>query len=590
MKRISLIFAILLLFSSFATAAEDNNEYKTGYDDGYDEGYYDGQRSVKSTTPIVKIVESLDTPEVKAGDVLEIKPVFRNDSGYMARNLSITPIFEDNAVLVYERPLTFSTTTALGSKKDISATFRIRTAENAKEGTYPLKFKVEFKNGQGDLFTREEVTYFKIIEQKTKPVINVSGIMINPNSYKYGDIISLGFDVSNSGGSEAKDVEINLEGFSADTIMPIASRDSAFLETLPAGNNGSKNTSRQVFDLKISNNIAVTDTVIKATITYKDYENKENTITKNFYITGITPKPEVSGEKKEEKKEEDKSPKPKMIVSSYGLSPNNITAGQEFTFSFYLKNTSKEKAIRNIKITVSSFEGCFIITKGSNTFYVEGMNANEQIYKQIDLKPKQDLQSNSYAVYIDAEYEDYDGTEYTAKETIHVPVTEYSKLVINNINCEDAYVGTSTNLSFEYVNMGKATLSNLVATVNGDVIPAQESSYIGNIQAGNSDYYDIEVTPSQEGTNNGTLILTFEDSSGKKISVSKDFTITAHLEETINPGYDDYNYTPVEDETEETKFEVWQIILAGIGAFLVLFVVARFITKKIILKKFEDEL
>ncbi len=590
MKKVSFIFALLLLFGSIAIAAEDNDSYQTGYDDGYDEGYYDGQKSVKSTTPIVKVVETLDTPEVKAGEVLEIKPKFRNESSYMARNLSITPILEDNAVLVYERPLTFSTTTALGSKSEISTTFRIRTSENAKEGTYPLKFKVEFKNGQGELFTRQEVTYFKIIEQKTKPVLNVSGIMINPSSYKYGDVISISFDVSNSGGSEAKDVEINLDGFSADTIMPIASRDNTFLDSLPGINSKYDNVSKQVFDLKISNNIAVTDVVIKATITYKDYEDKENTISKNIYITGITPKPEESGEKKEEKKEEEKLPKPKMIVSSYGLSPNNITAGQEFTFSFYLKNTSKVTPIRNIKITVSSFEGCFIITKGSNTFYVEGMNANEKIYKQIDLKPKQDLQSNSYAVYIDAEYEDYDGNEYTAKETIHVPVTEYSKLVINSISSDDAYVGSATNLSFEFVNMGKATLSNLVATVNGDVTASQETSYIGNIQAGNADYYDIEVTPTQEGINNGTLTLTFEDSSGKKISVSKDFTITAYLEETINPGYEDYNYTPVEDETEEAEFETWQIILAGIGAFLALFVVARFITKKIILKKFEDEL
>ena len=41
--------------------------------------------------------------------------------------------------------------------------------------------------------------------------------------------------------------------------------------------------------------------------------------------------------------------------------------------------------------------------------------------------------------------------------------------------------------------MGKATVSNLVATVRGDFIPVQESTYIGNLQAGTSDYYDIEV-------------------------------------------------------------------------------------------------
>ncbi len=52
-------------------------------------------------------------------------------------------------------------------------------------------------------------------------------------------------------------------------------------------------------------------------------------------------------------------------------------------------------------------------------------------------------------------------------------------------------------------------------------------------------------------------------------------------------GIGDINEEPVE---EPTIFETWQIVLAGFGSLLVSFIVARFITKKIILKKFEDEL
>ncbi len=591
MKKISILFAIIMLFGSFAMASsgDSNDGYQTGYDDGYDEGYYAGKNSVKATTPVVKIVESLETPEVKAGEKFEIKPKFKNDSKYLAHNVSISPIFDEQGVLVYERPLVFSTNDALGTKKELQVSFTLSTSSNAKEGTYPIRFKVEYKNAQGEIFTRTETAYFKIVQEKKMPILNVSNVMINPNSYQYGSLISLGFDINNIGGSEAKNVEVKLSGFSTDTIMPINSRDYNYIEKIEGAEEGSKSSSRQTFEMKISPEIEVRDVELKANIKYTAYDDKEYTTEKSFYITNITPKPKESGEK-EEKKDEDKLPKPKIIVSNYSISSNNISAGEEFDFSFNLKNTSKEKPIRNIKITISSFEGSFIITNGSNTFYIEGMDRNEIISRHINLKAKQDLASNSYAVYIDTEYEDYNGTEYTAKETIHIPVTEYSKLVINNINTEDAFLGNPTNVSFEYVNMGKATISNLIATVAGDIKAVQETSYIGNIQAGNSDYYDIEVIPLNEGKNNGTLTLTYEDSSGKKNSVSKEFDFMAYAEESINDSFNNIPDIPETPSEEEQSFEVWQIILAGIGAFLVLFIVSRLITKKIILKKFEEEL
>ena len=157
----------------------------------------------------------------------------------------------------------------------------------------------------------------------------------------------------------------------------------------------------------------------------------------------------------------------------------------------------------------------------------------------------------------------------------------------------EGYVGTPTSLSFDYVNMGKATISNLTATVTGDFEPMQEMTYIGNIQAGNSDYYDIEVKPTKVGVNYGTLVLTFEDSSGRNIEVTRDFQANAYEEAQFGPE-DEPQYNPGEGpimpEEEGITFRTWQIVLAGIGSFLVSFILVRAITKKIMLKKFEDEI
>ena len=592
MNKKFLALMIMIFVLSFGIAlADDDGTYNDGYMEGYEQGLKDGKDRVQARTPIVRLQISKDLPSANPGETLEFKITYKNESQYPAKNLVITPIFENDKVLIYERPLVHKSLQGLKARAEETVTFSIKVNEDAKKGTYPMKIKFEYTNSMGEGFTREETAYYEILSEKTKPILSISNIKYSKDNFAYGDRFNVSFDVNNIGMDEAKEVEIKMSGFENNTIMPLNSNDYTYVGTLNGKGSNKGNVFTQGFTMQISENIEVHDVTLTITVSYKGFDDKEYKIEKNIYVTNIAIK-EKSGDKKEEeeKKDEIKLPKPKVIVSSYGISPRDITAGDEFTFTFNLKNTSREKAIRNIKFTIGSKDGCFIITKGSNTFFVEKMGVQETIYRQIDLKAKQDLLSNSYEVHISISYEDYDGVEYTSDESVNIPVTEYSKVSINSANVEDAYVGTNTNLSFQYANLGKATVSNLIATVRGDFEPVQEETYIGNVQAGNSDYYDIEVKPTKEGQNFGTLVLSYEDSSGKRLEVTRAFDANAYPEETLNPDdmmTDDGMDMP---EEEVIHFETWQIVLAGIGSFVVMFIVTKFITKKIILKRFEKDL
>ncbi|MBR3280649.1 MAG: hypothetical protein IKI57_02210 [Clostridia bacterium] len=584
MKKLGLIFIIVTMVLVSSLTFADEKTVEDAYNDGYDDGYNAGKNSAKAKTPLVKIKQSEDIPEVEPGAIIEFKLRFKNESNDKAMSLHITPQIEDNKALIYERPLEYATTVALKANSEGTCTFKIRTSEEAKMGTYALKLKLEYKNASNEVFTRDDVTYFKIITEKSKPIINVSNIVLSSQNLKYGDRFIASFDISNIGESDAKDVELKLEGFTDSGIMPLDSKDYSYLGTIEG-----RNTVNQKFNFVISDDIETKDNTITATITYKGFDDKEYTASKKIYITGVKLKPKSSGDK-ETDNDDVKYAKPKTIISSYSINPNNLVAGDDFTFSFTFKNTSREKAIRNVKVTVSSKEGCFIITRGSNTFYIESVGASQSVSKKIDLKAKQDLTSNSYELNLNFEYEDYNGAEYNSIETINIPVTEYSKLVINGINISEGYVGQPSSLSFDYVNMGKATISNLQASVEGDFEGVQEQNYIGNIQAGNSDYYDIEVKPTKEGINVGTLILSFEDSSGRVNSVKKEFQGEAFTEEIPT----DIDMPIGEDipapEEQGTTFETWQIVLSGIGTLLVSFVLTFIITKKILMKKFEEDI
>lgn len=535
----------------------------------------------REKVPRIIFVEDEEMPKVAAGEELKLLITYKNDSSHSATDIRITPIFED-VPLVYERPVVFERALTLRPDKEDKVSFNLKVADDAKVGVYGLKFKLEFENQRDENYTSEAIVYFNVYKEKVKPIIAISNISTGDAPINAGGNFKLSFDVSNNGEVKADNVEILITGQSEDKFMVVDSNDYKYIGTLD-----SNQKIHHEFDINVSDKIAKGNNTIGVDIKYKDTSGKELSTQKTIYVLDVKSENEVE-------EEDETAATPKIIISSYITNPNTIVAGNDFNFSFTIKNTSKEKRLRNMKITISSQDGAFIITKGSNTFYVEEILQDSSVTKVIDLKAKQSLTSNSYPVIINFDYEDYSGKQYTANETINIPVTEYSKLVINSVMPGQSYTGSNTSLSFDYVNMGKATVSNLTASVEGDYTCVQSINYIGNLEPGNSDYYDIEVIPSKSGTNYGVLVLSFEDSSGRIVEVRKDFEGFAMDEPVfdepsiMDPGY--VNPGMMEPIEIEEPIETWVIVLSGFGSFIVMFIISKIITTKIVRKKLEDEI
>lgn len=543
---------------------------------------YATEDDYKQRIPRVIFEEFENVPKVSAGENLNLTIKYTNDSVNSAFGLMITPSFDDTP-LVYERPIVFRRTKSLRSKQTDTVSFSFKVADDARIGTYGIKFKLEYSNISDENYSNEQTVYFKVVKEKIKPIIIVSDISTGEESVGAGKEFPLSFKLSNNGEVIAKNVEIFLKGLSSTSFMAKDSNDYKYVGELENGKSTLVN-----FPIVTSDSITKGTHTIEVEIKYKDYSGTELSTEKTIYIQN------VKSEKEVEDEDDTKSAKPKIIISSYSTNPGSITAGKDFIFNFSFKNTSKDRRLRNMKVTLDSKEGAFIITKGSNTFYIEDLGQSASVNKSIELRAKQDLTSNSYEVIISFDYEDYSGNEYSSTEIINIPVTEYSKLVINSVYAGEGYVGSNTSLSFDYINMGKATISNLTASVEGDYTSVQPINYIGNLTAGNSDYYDIEVIPTKDGDNYGVLVLSFEDSSGSAIQIKKDFQGFAmakseEIDNPFNPGIydpevDDYN------GGSEEPVATWKIILAGIGTFIVVFFVTKMITTKIIKKKLDDEI
>lgn len=581
-KIISLIVVITVLMTSFVLATE-SDDYKNGYNAGYNAGYSDGSdNDYKPRVPKLIVVEDNKMPEITAGEDFTLKFTYKNDSEYTAYNTKITPVFE-NSILEYERATSYETTNSVKKDREGIATFNLKSKASTKKGIYELKFKMEYKNNRDENYSSEGSVFVKVVAEKVKSIVTVDSASTVPERVSAGERFNLKFNINNIGDIDATDMYVRIGGLGQDGFMAVDEKDFYYIGKLAA-----KSTYTASFDMMASKNITKGNHSLTATVYYKDSNGEQATEEKTLYILDVLSKNESGDET---------SGKPKIMIASYSTDKANIVAGDTINFSFKFTNTSNDKSISNMKITLSSDDGAYMITKGSNTFYVEKLGPKESAARSIELNVKQDLTSKSYPINIDFDYEDSSSNTYVSKEVINLPITEYSKLVINGANVMDCMMGSQATLSFDYINMGKAKVSNLTASVEGDFKAVQSINYIGNLDAGNSDYYDIMVEPIKEGNANGVLVLAFEDSSGKTIEVRKDFScyVTPAYVPDDNPGGTDNPYPidpgGIDTPTEEVKtYTWWQIALYGFGSFIVTFIIVKIITTKIVRKKLEDEI
>jgi hypothetical protein len=521
------------------------------------------------------IFTDMDTlPEIEAGKTLDLSLILENDSGHSAKKITITPNLTDLPIK-WNQPTDYNSIFGLSSRKQTKVTFSFDISDDARLGTYGIKFDLEYYNVRDERFTRSQTIYFKVTKEKSKPILVVDTIKVDPEAVVAGGQTVLSFNVTNIGEINAKDIKLVLTGLNKDGFIALDSSDTRYIAALEGGA-----SSKQFFTLLVSKNIPKGTNSITASLSYKDSLNSDYSIEKTIYINNVQSENESTNTE---------GGAPKVMIESYYTSPSFIKAGDNIDFTFTFVNTNATKSINNIKITVSSSDGALMIAKGSNTFYIENLGPKGTVQKSISLNVKQDLTSKSYPININFDYEDSSGNNYTSAEVISLPVTEYSKFVINNVFAPQGYVNSPANLSFDYINMGKATISNLTATVTGDYTAKQSVNYIGNLEAGNSDYYDIEIIPTKAGDLNGELVLSFEDSSGKVIEVKKAFQGFAMDPNENVPGDEVINPLPLPVE-EEKPLSGWAIAGIGIGSFLVSFIVTKIIAGKIFRKKLEDEI
>lgn len=183
---------------------------------------------------------------------------------------------------------------------------------------------------------------------------------------------------------------------------------------------------------------------------------------------------------------------PKVILESAVASPSPAQAGEPFTVTCTLRNTSKQQRVSNMTVSYKSQTTDLIPLGGASTQYIEAIAAGATVQFAFQMESRLDAQSGPQKIDLSLGYDGPEGATYTASDEITVQIQQAIRLEYDQPSFPSmVYIGDSMNATLNLFNKGKGTLYNVTVSLDVPGIEPESSSFVGNMESGTSKSADI---------------------------------------------------------------------------------------------------
>jgi len=483
-------------------------------------------------SPKLVISSQYKMPTFKAGEQVRFAIPVRNEGNqdafdiYASLNASTDPSiypFEIENMI----PKVRSSMIHAGFSDDIA--LYLKVSPKAENKIYPLQINLEYKatNGSGgNTYTETETIYVKIDNEIESPKVKIHRTNIVNDTLYSGETGEINLDIQNEGNATAKDIKVQLAGFSPTTMyLEGLNRDTQTLNSLEAKHfNNSTN-----FNVTVSPELATGIYNLDVIIEYKDAYDKTYKEQTKIY---------VPVEKKDANEEA-----AQLVIENTKYPTNEVAAETDFTVSFSLRNNSDQDA-KNIKVTVNG--GTEILPKSMSIQSIAALKAGEVKPLSFTLFSRETTETKNYPIQITVEYEtdtsnnknnssngdknhsftQYVGVLIKGKDEEKDKQKMTPKLILENYAMDQSYAqaGVDFGLNISLLNTHSSeAIQNITVnfSAEGDVFSPVNSSntfYIDKVGAGQSIQRGLTLRPTIDAafkTHNLHLDIKYEDSDGK---------------------------------------------------------------------------
>ncbi len=415
---------------------------------------------------------------------------------------------------------------------------------------------------------------------------------------KYGDIVTMPFPVINYAPISATNIIITPKVSTSPDEWPFVPDLTGVTQVIPAlpayNPNVPIESMRQelVFLFQVRNDVKTGYYKLDFDVIYT-YDNAKVTSTISTFIR-------VNGQKaygtldnqKEDEKEADKNKsKPRIIVTGFTTTPERINAGDTFTVSIYVQNTSETDTVKNVLFDLQAAQestsatstttiSAFLPTSGASSIYAGSISPQSSIVLDMEMTARADLTQKPYVLNINMKYDTANAVDLSDTASVSIPIYQESRCEYGDAEVLPASinVGEQSNVTFSVFNTGKTTLNNVWVKFKGDSITGGDT-YLGNINSGGTGNVDAMLTGLAPTMDDGTIIaeISYENESGEVTTLEKTITlfVTGDYSEGLDGDYfnidDGYigDDTGFDDGSSGKKFPLIPVIAGGAAAVVV---------------------
>ena len=244
--------------------------------------------------------------------------------------------------------------------------------------------------------------------------------------------------------------------------------------------------------------------------------------------------------------QEESGSKPRIVVTGFETNPAEVYAGDTFTLTIHVQNTSKDTAVTNALFDMQAAQegedktntySAFLPTSGSSSVYMDRISPDTSADIVIEMTAKADLAQKPYVLDVNMKYDAGTMFDLTDTASVSIPILQESRFdtSIPEVVPTDITVGSQSNVMFSIYNTGKTTLYNVQVKFHADSID-EASAFVGNLQSGATGNVDVMLTGVAATMDDGTITMeiSYEDEGGNVTTEEK--TTTLYVSEEV---YDD---------------------------------------------------
>lgn len=304
---------------------------------------------------------------------------------------------------------------------------------------------------------------------------------------------------------------------------------------------------------------------LAVSLEYEDDDYAQYTSTSQISIN-VTKKKEA---KKAAKKETTQNTsRPQLIVTSYSLDGKYVSPSKSANLSVILKNESKNKAIKNLKLTISEEKNDIKFKR--ETYYIDEIKPKGTYTLNIELTAAKTAEIGEHKLVLASTYEDKYFASFESSDNILINVKQKTALDYDGIILPKKLTQDDTaTMEVNLMNTGKSAIRNAKISFDIDGLETGGVLFIGGIKAGESKIgsANFQVSSSKLGDVKGTATLSYEDNFGKSYKESISLSSTIIKKKAVK--------SDSAEDKKKSKFSFWWLFLliglaigGGVGAII----------------------